>query len=177
MSSDLFSKVLVIFFMFVNALIMANLLIAVMFEDYTRLSNDARPLYLRWLLTIEPFFSGDPVSGFLTFKFGPIMILNMLLSPALLFKSKRLNLFLEVVYYIPALLFLALIYFIIDLGYFFILLLLIYKSKPSLSLKERHLQINPKRSKSCIFIRTCTLCPIKAASNLVGFFRDAFSSP
>ena len=91
MSSDFFSKAMVVFFMLLNALIMVNMLIAVMLEDYALLSRNARPLYLRWLLSIEPFWSAHSSRGFLSFKWGPLLFLNLLLSPLLCFKSRRLN--------------------------------------------------------------------------------------
>lgn len=49
---DLGVKVYVGLFLVVNVLIMVNLLIALMLEDYHSLLQKSRALYLKWLLEI-----------------------------------------------------------------------------------------------------------------------------
>lgn len=90
--SIFYSKVAITFFLIVNFLVMLNLLIAVMLEDYSRLASSSRILYLRWLISIHPLWKGDMKNGFLSYKFGPLAVLNLILSPFLLLsKSRRCN--------------------------------------------------------------------------------------
>ena len=135
MTSDgiLYSKVLVILFMFVNALITTNMLIAVMLEDYHYLSHNARPLYLRWVLSIEPYWSSHPTRGFLTFKFGAFVPFMLLMSPFVLFKSRGFNKFMEIFLYIVPFLLMVLIFLVADILCFFWRLFLILSNKSALS--------------------------------------------
>ena len=118
--SIFYSKIVVTFFLVFNFLLMLNLLIAVMLEDYSRLSSSARTLYLRWLIQIHPLWKADSLNGFLTYKFGPLALLNLLLSPfVLLCKSHRLNRCLELFNFLIPLMLMAVLFCFIDVFYFF----------------------------------------------------------
>ena len=143
-----------------------RLLIAIMLQDYAMLLKQSRPLYLRWLLSIEGFWKAHPTRGILTFKFGPLVLVNFLLFPFLLCKSRRFNLVLEVSFYVPALLCLALLFFLVDIGFYFPLHLL-------------SLLTPNKKSKNrcCLSVGTCLFCPCSVFWDVVNFVKAAFSSP
>ena len=180
MTSDgiLYSKVLVILFMFVNALITTNMLIALMLEDYHFLSHNARPLYLRWALSIEPYWASHPTHGFLTFKFGPLVPLSLLISPFLFFKSRRLNKFMEVFLYIGPLILMTFLFLVTDILCFFWRAYLILTRKQVPSIRETlNLQSSKLKSRCG---RCCSMSlpsPCILAGDVARFMKDAFSDP
>ena len=175
-----YSKVAIAFFLLANTIVMLNLLIAVMLEDYSSLSSSSRTLYLRWLIQIHPLWKGDPRNGFLSYKFGPFALLNLLLSPCLfLSKSRRFNLCLEIFHYLIPLLFTALVFCLLDVVYFFLCVLLLL----SRTFKLRHepsqsaFSLKFARSKQRRLLRSliCS-CPCRLLSNLSHFCNQSFHS-
>ena len=50
------SRGFLIVFLIVNAILMLNLLIALLLEDYSMIKAQSRALYLRWLVSLRPLW-------------------------------------------------------------------------------------------------------------------------
>lgn len=48
-----YSKGFFIVFLIVNAILMLNLLIALLLDDYSTIKSQSKPLYLQWLVSIN----------------------------------------------------------------------------------------------------------------------------
>ncbi len=182
LTDDTLSKLAFGFFLIVNFLVMVNLLIAVLLEDYSSLSRSARPLYLRWLLRIEPLWAYHPSLAPLSFKTGPFVLLSLPFAPCLLLCrrsfSRRLSRFLQVLQFLPPLLFMALLYLLSDILYFFLALRTLLSPSPSIpfrytpSLKKGH------SSRRCRLLgRAICCCPCILLQDLLLFLKEAFTPP
>ena len=118
------------------------------------------------------------MKGFLTFKFGPMILLNLVLSPLLLAKSRKLNLVVEGILYVPALLVMASLYFLFNIWYSILTLTRTCSNRKEISSRrERLLQSFKKKRRFCSCFKRGFCCPFTMVVDLIRFLKDAISSP
>lgn len=88
----LFSEIFFVVFLMLNAILLLNLLIALLLEDYSDAKLQSKAIYLQWKLELENLWIGNEYYGALTFKNAALAGLNLLVfAPLSLLRSKRIN--------------------------------------------------------------------------------------
>lgn len=122
------SVLFLVSFLIITAILLLNLLIAILLEDYNKVKKFSRGYFLQQILSLDSLWEENPYAGALTFKQGPLVVINLLFVPFLALKLKPLNYTLEFFLYLPSLLQSTVLFLLIDLFYFLYSYCFIFRS-------------------------------------------------
>lgn len=109
-------------------MLLLNLLIALLLEDYNNVNAHSRAYFLQQILSLDDLWHTDPYYGALTFKQGPLVIFNFSLIPLIYLRLKFLNKFLEIVMFVPSFLLSLMLFILLDAAYFLLSYVYIFPS-------------------------------------------------
>ena len=102
------------FYLFLNIILLLNLLIAILSSTYSKLEGKGIGLYLRNIIEILPQWRTQPSWNALTFRVPFFNLLNLCCFHCLYKRNTKLNYCLEIVNYIPAFLILLPFFLVLD---------------------------------------------------------------
>ena len=115
------TKAFLIVFLIANSILMLNLLIALLLDDYSTIKSQSKALYLQWLVSINNLWQPSfPNASPLSHKYGPLAILNILYLPFIKTKlAPALSKALNFIHYLPCFLLFLIAFLILDILLFF----------------------------------------------------------
>ena len=102
-------------YLFLNIVLLLNLLIAILSSTYGKLEDQGIGLYLRTIIELLPQWRTQTSKNALTFRVPLLNLLNLCCFSCLLRGSKRLNYFLEILNFIPAFIILLTLFLLLDI--------------------------------------------------------------
>lgn len=170
------SKAFFIVFLIANAILMLNLLIALLLDDYSTIKSQSKALYLQWLVSVNNLWQPSfPHSSPLSHKYGPLALFNIVYLPFI--KTRLAPAFsrvLNFIHFLPC--------FVLFLGSYALLDVMLFFKSYLILLVTR---FKVKRANCCLrfglFLLTLVAYPVCAVGilirDLIAFSVDTFSKP